>query len=473
MPELSQSPKPSRDDQPAYPGDETQPRQGRQLRWIWRALAAFAVGMTVLGLGIAVWIYARHRQNRLELQAVIDEIRAAGEPLTADELNAYYDVPDESPQRTELYMQAFATMNDRQDWPLNPDARPRIEELRPLLRSNDEWPEREEAERFIEQYQETLDLFHLAALEPGSVRYPIDAREGGIQSPSLLDMVRASDLLRLQLQVRLENGDSREAIDALVAYLALAKTIDQVPEAVWQILRSSIVYAAADDIERFLQRHAFDDQSLSVALEEFSSIEFEHSVVRALIGERAIVFVMASTSEGKASLLDAMPGDCALALQNRTDQLSAARLPLPAAVREAKMIDERLEQFFKESETAAPWNRYPLTGMTSVTVVPLFQRIGNAQAKQRGLIAALAIERFRHANSERLLETLDELVPQYLSAVPDDPFDLRPLRYNTTKQGYVVYSVGADFQDDGGGERDVTVRIERPALEQIPAHVTQ
>ena len=44
--------------------------------------------------------------------------------------------------------------------------------------------------------------------------------------------------------------------------------------------------------------------------------------------------------------------------------------------------------------------------------------------------------------------TLDALVPKYISAVPRDPFDGKPLRYDSKKK--IVYSVGYNLKDDGG-----------------------
>ncbi len=47
-----------------------------------------------------------------------------------------------------------------------------------------------------------------------------------------------------------------------------------------------------------------------------------------------------------------------------------------------------------------------------------------------------------------LPESLTSLVPEYLSEVPKDPFDGKPLRYSPDKR--VVYSVGMDLKDSGG-----------------------
>ena len=48
----------------------------------------------------------------------------------------------------------------------------------------------------------------------------------------------------------------------------------------------------------------------------------------------------------------------------------------------------------------------------------------------------------------RLPETLEQLVPEYLDAVPIDDFDGMPLRYNAAKK--IIYSVGEDLEDNGG-----------------------
>jgi len=88
---------------------------------------------------------------------------------------------------------------------------------------------------------------------------------------------------------------------------------------------------------------------------------------------------------------------------------------------------------------------------------------------ERDMQTALAVERFRLKN-QRLPKHLTELVPEFLPAVPDDPFSNGPLKYELRNIGYVVYSVGPDGQDDHGKEfekgnsdkrRDVTFTVER------------
>ncbi len=71
-------------------------------------------------------------------------------------------------------------------------------------------------------------------------------------------------------------------------------------------------------------------------------------------------------------------------------------------------------------------------------------------AIRRTSITALATERYRRAHDGDAPGSLDALVPDYLAAVPQDPFSGQPLRYRRTADSYIVYSVDVNRIDDGG-----------------------
>lgn len=52
-------------------------------------------------------------------------------------------------------------------------------------------------------------------------------------------------------------------------------------------------------------------------------------------------------------------------------------------------------------------------------------------------------------------DSIEELVPSYLTAIPLDPLGTGPLRYIRDRTTYKAYSYGADRDDDGGAEEDV------------------
>jgi hypothetical protein len=72
------------------------------------------------------------------------------------------------------------------------------------------------------------------------------------------------------------------------------------------------------------------------------------------------------------------------------------------------------------------------------------------ETMQQMVLAAIAIERHGKV-SGTLPPDLRTLVPRYLSAVPMDRMDGKPLRYQKESENtFLLYSVGTDGKDDGG-----------------------
>ena len=88
------------------------------------------------------------------------------------------------------------------------------------------------------------------------------------------------------------------------------------------------------------------------------------------------------------------------------------------------------------------------------TFSPAIGRIGEIAARIRAnldaLIVTIAILRY-NADTQQLPVSLSELVSTgYLETVPDDPFSEGSIIYRLTDEGFILYSFGADFDDDGG-----------------------
>jgi hypothetical protein len=67
------------------------------------------------------------------------------------------------------------------------------------------------------------------------------------------------------------------------------------------------------------------------------------------------------------------------------------------------------------------------------------------------LQAELALRKYR-LETGAYPQRLNDLVPDYMPALPTDPYDASggPLRYAQTADGYLLYSIGYDRDDDGG-----------------------
>jgi len=72
------------------------------------------------------------------------------------------------------------------------------------------------------------------------------------------------------------------------------------------------------------------------------------------------------------------------------------------------------------------------------------------EAARDVVVAAIALKRFQLKHGQ-WPENLAEVVPEFLHAVPIDPYDGKPLRYRRNGDGtYSLYCVGEDGVDDGG-----------------------
>jgi len=83
------------------------------------------------------------------------------------------------------------------------------------------------------------------------------------------------------------------------------------------------------------------------------------------------------------------------------------------------------------------------------------------KAERRLAATALALRLYAADHGGSYPKTLDELVPNYLPAVPTDPFATgsRPLKYSAADPAAPsVYSVGEDGADDGGSTAPVRSR---------------
>jgi len=86
------------------------------------------------------------------------------------------------------------------------------------------------------------------------------------------------------------------------------------------------------------------------------------------------------------------------------------------------------------------------------------ERACKGRVRTRATSALVALKAFKEETG-RLPQSLAELVPEYLGAVPVDDMDGKPLRYSPEKK--VLYSVGKDLADDGGAkDKDIVFEIE-------------
>jgi len=115
-------------------------------------------------------------------------------------------------------------------------------------------------------------------------------------------------------------------------------------------------------------------------------------------------------------------------------------------------LDDRVDEFLETlvSMRSLRGGRHVLLTM----LLPAISRAGEvafrAKANHEAMITVLALRRWQ-LDKGKCPESLQTLVDAgYLKALPQDPYSDGPLKYAKRGDDFILYSVGADFTDNGG-----------------------
>ena len=146
-------------------------------------------------------------------------------------------------------------------------------------------------------------------------------------------------------------------------------------------------------------------------------------------------------------------------LADHRDQVSSAKArQIVQAIEQAFSLRDDYETLFAREKIA--WERQSgWMGRLKYRLAEWFPRelpatsirdeYLTSSASLRALQTVYAIRLFQ-TDWQRLPQSLAELTPNYLPAVPLDHFSERPLVYRPTEDEFTLHSVGWDRLDDGG-----------------------
>jgi len=292
-------------------------------------------------------------------------------------------------------------------------------------------------------------------------RYPIEyPRNPRDQTPDSSEANYVALLLWADAMLAAQQKKTDQALTSSLAILNTARSIGDEPVTKSQQRRLSMDRLAVRTLERALaqgQAKSDDLKSMQKLIEEEAS---EPLLLHALRAERAgaAAYINAIQAGRMRYTLQFYHGRLARQLPSswahyvdmvivRRAQPDYFRL-LTALVEIAKSPAEEWEaQIEQLSPRAEPLPLEFKSWFQSAagSVAPFQANLALLRCAQ----AALAAERFRLAHGH-WPDSLSTLVPEFLRAVPTDPFVGQPLRFRRVNQGLVIYSVGADGQDDGG-----------------------
>lgn len=289
--------------------------------------------------------------------------------------------------------------------------------------------------------------------------------------PDQQETRRIVSLLVYEAMRQDQRGDSKKALTTCRAALNAARSLGDEPIFISQLIRTAGVVAACQAVERTLGQGEPPPEEMS-ALQKVLEDEDAFAGLRiAVRGERgALNQVFEGIERGEISLhelehdfnkgsrSDAMKDtlislwrmdtreDHALFLSLMNKHVENSQLPLHERVAADKTLDQEIRARVVPSVVPGP----PLI---TRWLLPAISKIGEAERRKHAIVrctvVALAAERYR-CEKKAWSDKIDQLCPQFLAAVPLDPFDGKPLRYRRVKDGVIIYSVGQDGVDNGG-----------------------
>lgn len=284
------------------------------------------------------------------------------------------------------------------------------------------------------------------------------------QTLSLVQLLQAEALLRI------DDGDRAEAVRTVGLIMDLSRMLDRVPLSGAQSTRFYSLHQALTVIENLLSSAAPSTGELEILETWLRTAEAEaletKSLRRALQGDRVLYI---ESTRGSSSDMAARNGPgmggppmvpFAFEVMNwtgRWDLLAAEGVRDRTAV--INLLDlplhERQPQLRRvESEIAnrPERERLPLPWFDGVWTARLLRAHMDAIARLRAARAAMAVERWRLSSKMPLPETLQEIVPNALEKLPEDPFDGQPLHYTrkAVGSGYQIYGLGGEGTRQNG-----------------------
>jgi len=399
-----------------------------------------------------------------KLNARLDAISAAGYPATCAELDAWYTIPESAENAADTFIDSFSHYNK---WEEEEERKllPIIGLAQLPLRTE---PLTEETKALVTRYiadnQQALELLHKGAAIEHS-RYPVDLSKGFEALPGLGYIRYGARLLELEAILHAENGKPEKVVGSIKSTFGLARSLSKEPILISQLVRIACQELAVSTLERAVNRTEFTDEQLADLSRTLVNAEDPCAMIRAFVGERCSGLSIFTMPAAKIPPLFSMAG-------NRPNPLSAPAIFLYRFVGLADMdaiiyLDLmndyvkalKLSPEHRREAADAAFARYDKTSRIHVISHIIMPELSNCTtidvriaAQLRTARAGLAVQRYRLATGG-LPNTLSELTPTYLGAVPKDPFDGKELRYKKLETGFVVYSIGEDGNDDGGKEK--------------------
>lgn len=322
--------------------------------------------------------------------------------------------------------------------------------------------------KLLDRSRPLMEEVERAVRRPKS-QFPIHYEDNaGALLPHLAVLKQLTRMFSVRAQLRMDTHDSEGAMEDVTTVLRLSKSIENEPFLICGLVRIALVNEALWPLWEGLSSGAWNEPQLLKLQEQFARMKFLNSYQRCLRGERIMELDYADalrrervrgswvqrqedffTAIGVDPLRYAPRGwfDHNKAVMVRLDDeyLVPAIDAVNLRFHPEKVIayDDRIR-----SDVDHDWKLFVYHDIHSMSQeAPIKFAIAQTQANL--VTVACALERYKFKGGH-YPETLAALAPAYISVLPHDLIDGKPLRFRVTGGRYVLYSIGYNEADDGG-----------------------
>jgi hypothetical protein len=302
-------------------------------------------------------------------------------------------------------------------------------------------------------------------------------------------------------QLALHEGRTREALDDLLVQVDLPRLLAEDRLGISELVRIALAGIARASTWEVLQAEGWTDEDLAGLQTAWANQSFAGGMVRGLEGERVYSLVcydsLRDSNADTVAMLYAMEqflpgsdsdrpaweqtvrglpgGDAAAEFLKRQVYCRVWRFAwLDQDERRSLGINEQLLTIARTACTNRSWSavepaiarlqeaagstnlydklRYPLAE-SPFSLLGLVSKAMRVETERSLVLCAIALKRYS-LKYHKPPASLEALVPEFLPTVPVDYMDGKPVRYRLKAEGnFLLYSVGADGEDDGGDTR--------------------
>ena len=325
-------------------------------------------------------------------------------------------------------------------------------------------------------YDPALDEFRDAMKRP-QVRYPVNYDTDtpfSILLPHLASIKGVCSTLSLRASAQLAAGNSDAAFEDVRMGLRFVDSLEQERFLVSELVRIASLHIIMQPVWEGMVQHRWTEPQLKVLQERLGKYDWIPGLARSLNTERAagiaaIDWIKQQSSGKRFNALGGSEGEQALGGQGMVlvnlmprgwwemEKVSCARVidTLMGNVERASKpgaaasIDRLDESRLMHRGLAAVWHHEMMANLLTPALAKAHRKFCAAQVTTDEVTVACALERARVANGS-YPKSLDALTPKFIVRAPIDFVSGAPFRYRVEGDGYVLYSVGWNQQDDGG-----------------------